>query len=103
MGGGIATVPYDIEVPDFSKTPLALSGLVLASARGGGTVRRFFRQETMTVVAQIYDDSPRLAHTVDVQATIRRVVDGQVVFQKRDERTMAAGATAGAAVQRVPF
>ena len=66
-------------------------------------VRLFFRQETMTVVAQIYDDSPRLAHTVDVQATIRRVVDGQVVFQKRDERTMAAGATAGAAVQRVPF
>ena len=50
----------------------------------------------MTVVAQIYDDSSRLAHTVDVQATIRRVADGQVVFQKRDERTMAAGATAGA-------
>ena len=115
LGGGIATVPYDIEVPDFSKTPLALSGLILASARSGGiltmkpdpvlngvvpmpptAVRRFLRQETMTVVAQIYDDSSRLAHTVDVQATIRRVADGQVVFQKRDERTMAAAATAGA-------
>ena len=114
-GGGIATVPYDIEVPDFSKTPLALSGLVLTSSRSGNimtmkpdpvlnevvpmpptAVRRFFRQDTMTVIAQIYDDSSRLAHTVDVQATIRRVADGQVAFQKRDERTMAASATAGA-------
>ena len=115
LGGSVATVPYDIEVPDYSKTPLALSGLVLASARSGSimtmkpdpvlkdvvpmpptAVRRFLRQETITVLAQIYDDSSRLAHTVDVLATIQRVADGQVVFQKRDERSMAAGATAGA-------
>jgi hypothetical protein len=114
-GGGIATVPYDLEGPDFSKTPLALSGLVLTSSRSGGimtmkpdpvlnevlpvpptAVRRFLRQDTLTVLAQVYDDSSRLAHTVDVQATIRRVADGNVVFQKRDERTMAAGTAAGA-------
>jgi VWFA-related protein len=115
LGGSVATVPYDIEVPDYSKTPLALSGMVLASSRSGGimtmrpdpvlkdvvpmpptAVRRFLRQETLTVLAQIYDDSSRLAHTVDVLATIQRVADGQVVFQKRDERSMAAGAAAGA-------
>jgi VWFA-related protein len=114
-GGGVATLPYDIEVPDYTKATFALSGLVLASSRTGGiltmkpdpelkevlplpptAVRRFLPDETIAVVAQIYDDSSRLAHTVDVHTTIRRTADDQIVFDKRDERALNGGATAGA-------
>jgi hypothetical protein len=115
VGGGLATVPYDIEVPDYSKSSLALSGLVLASSNGSGiltmkpdlelkevvpfpptAIRRFNPEDTIAVLAQVYDDSSKLPHTIDVLTTIRRVADDQIVFRKRDERAMAGSAKAGA-------
>ena len=37
-GQAVGTVPYDVEVPDYAKTPFALSGVLLTSSSAG--VRR---------------------------------------------------------------
>ena len=34
-GQAIGTVPYDVEVPDYAKTPFALSGVLLTSSSAG--------------------------------------------------------------------
>ena len=35
VGNAIGTVPYDLEVPDYSKVPFSLSGLLLTSSSAG--------------------------------------------------------------------
>jgi VWFA-related protein len=111
VGNGVGTVSYDIEIPDYSKTPFALSGVILISSNSGNimtlrpdpqlkdvlaapptAVRIFGRRETLTLAFQVYDDSSRLAHTVDVTTTVRSADNDRVVFKKTDERPVPAGA-----------
>jgi hypothetical protein len=115
VGNGVGTVPYDIEVPDYSKIPFALSGVILTSSNSGGimtlrpdpqltdvlaappTAERLFGQrDTLTVAGQLYDNSSRLAHTVDVTTMVRSADEGRVVFQKADERPIPAGGKSAA-------
>ena len=80
VAGQVGTVFYDIDVPDFRKDPLMLSGLLLTATSAPGamtaqpdsaasktlpgpaTSRRVFKQsDTLTVYAEVYDNTSRRA------------------------------------------
>ncbi len=102
-GGRLGTVFYDLEVPDFSKDPVMLSGLLVtaASANAAFTAqpdpeagkllpapavsrRTFSRNDTLTIFAEIYDNisrqQPRLIDT-GISLTSE---SGQEVFSAKD-------------------
>jgi VWFA-related protein len=113
VGSAVGTLPFDLEVPDYSNASFSLSGLVLTSSTAGSfattqpddllkdvlpappvATRVFDPQETITFLAELYDNSSRSSHAVDFAATVRAASDGRVVFNTRDERTIQAGNTA---------
>jgi VWFA-related protein len=88
-GNAIGAVTHDLEVPDFSKPPLAISGIALMSAatsriptpppakdffevlRDVPTARReFSRDDTLGFVAEIYDNRTSTPHTVTITSTV---------------------------------
>jgi VWFA-related protein len=101
--GSVGSVFYDLQVPDFRKEPLTLSGLQLTapSARdaltaladpaassllpGPATSRRtFIRSDTLTVFAELYDhQTPKQARQIDTAVTLLSE-RGQEVFSARD-------------------
>jgi len=102
----VGTVYYDLEVPDFSKEPFSMSGLVLASmlssltptGRGDDelkkvlpsfptTMRDFRADDTIALFAEIYDNQGASPHRVDITTTVRNADDGRVVFTTADERS----------------
>jgi hypothetical protein len=108
-GGAVGTVPYDLEVPDYSKSAFLLSGLVLASSDSGPVMttrpdpvlkdvlpappvarRTFQPRGTLAFLTELYDSVPA-AHTVDFVAALRSASDGTVVFQSRDAQIVEAG------------
>jgi len=106
-GGKTGTVIYDLDAPDFTKTPLAMSGIAIASAWASSVptampdpkmtdfkdvlptapsaAREFPRGDTLSIFAEIYDNDVRTAHTVDISAAIL-ADDGKVVQSKVDPR-----------------
>jgi VWFA-related protein len=117
-GGGVGTVIYDLDAPDFGKGPIALSGLALASAASarvptanpGGSdlkdvlpappsaAREFVRGDEITVFAEIYDNlGTRTAHRVVITTSILSDA-GKTVFSTSDERRSdeLGGSSAGA-------
>jgi VWFA-related protein len=100
------SVLYDLEVPDFFKTPLTMSGIALTSASAAlmptvapkdsfaqmlpaprSAIREFARGEEVAFFAEFYENAPGApAHNFDISATIR-AEDGRVVFQDREERS----------------
>ena len=115
--GKTGTVFYDVTVPDFAKTPVAMSGVLLAASGAAemltpqrdpeaekllgapATSRRDFRQaETLAWLAEIYDNTPaQQPRRIQVAA---RLVDeaGREVFASRD---VLANGEGGAAKWRV--
>jgi VWFA-related protein len=112
VGSAVGTLPFDLEVPDYSNTSFSLSGLVLTSSAAGAfattkpdallkdvlpappvATRVFDPQETITFLTELYDNSSRSSHVVDLAATVRAANDARVVFNRRDERTIQAGNT----------
>jgi VWFA-related protein len=102
VAGQIGTVFYDLQVPDFRKDPLMLSGLLLSSSAqtsmaalpdpaapkslpAPATSRRTFSQsETLTVFAEIYDNGSRQqARQIDTVVTLLSE-GGQEVFSSTD-------------------
>jgi VWFA-related protein len=103
VGSRVGTVFYDLVVPDFRKEPLMLSGVLItaASAQSAMTAmpdpaapkilpgpavsrRMFARTDTVTVLAEIYDNSsskqPR-----QIDTTVALVAEsGQEIFHARD-------------------
>lgn len=88
-GGAASVVHYDVEVPDFSKEPLAMSGVILTTASAGQTAtprvdtilrsiipgpptaaRSFAQADSVHIYAEIYDNVPQ-SHHVDVTTTLR--------------------------------
>jgi VWFA-related protein len=105
-GGKVGAVMYDIDAPDFSKGPIALSGLVLSSAAalriptanpGGNDVkdlipltpsasREFVRGDELSAFVEIYDNLGKTpAHRVVVTTTVL-TDEGKAVFTSSDER-----------------
>jgi VWFA-related protein len=107
-GGSAGSVLYDLEVPDFSKSRIAVSGLVLTSAAAITQVptarpdeelrtalpgppvaaRTFAQNDQVAVFADIYDNDVTPAHKVDITTSL--IADnGRVVFKNEEERSTA--------------
>jgi len=106
-GGAVGTLPYDLEVPDYAKTPFSISGLFLTSSAAtavptGSTetdwngllpappvaTRTFAPAETLTWFAEVYDNSTDQPHAVNYTSTIQDARDGRTIVQARDNRTV---------------
>jgi VWFA-related protein len=106
-GGNAGSVVGDLDVPDFYKQPLSMSGLTLTSAAGNlaptarvkddlvgmllmqlpTTAREFARDDQLTLFAEVYENQPNLPpHTVDI-ATEVRAEGGRVVFSSSEARS----------------
>jgi hypothetical protein len=100
----IGSVLYDLDVPDFTKAPLTMSGIVMTSPSGSRvpTVRpdeelkqlmpaspvgsrTFPLNEELAVFVEVYDNLPAAAHKVDITTTVTSD-DGKVVFKSEDAR-----------------
>ena len=101
-GGRFGSVLYDLEVPDFTKLPLAMSGVALASAWSAGmpmtpldaqtkallpvppsAARVFPQNDELAPFVEVYDNEPSKPHKVDITATVT-TDEGKVLF-KNDE------------------
>ena len=110
-GLAIATVAYDLEVPDYSEMPFALSGVLLTSSAADlfatanqdadwsgllpappVATRTFSASDTLTWFAEVYDDSSRAPHVIDYTTTVQDANDGRTLVQSRDSRMVEAGA-----------
>jgi hypothetical protein len=104
-GGQIGSVVYDLDVPDFSKAPISLSGIVLTAASAGlaptarpkaetlarvlpgppTTFRAFVPQDELAAYAEVYDNTGTQPHKVNITATVQDE-SGRTVFTSREER-----------------
>jgi VWFA-related protein len=115
-GTAVGSVLYDVEVPDFYKLPLSMSGVALTSTAAGQvstikakdplaeflpgpatTVREFQRNESLALFAEFYEgQGGRAAHTLEFRAELR-AEGGRVVRETAEERssTEIQGASGG--------
>lgn len=97
---------YDIDVPDFQKTPFAMSGLAITSAGASQTptvratdplkdvlpgppvtVREFGRNDQIALFAEFYENVANAPpHSIQLETTVR-AEDGRVVFENREQRS----------------
>jgi VWFA-related protein len=104
--GAAGSVVYDLDVPDFSQAPLAMSGVSLTAASAGQaatikpkdplgdflpgppTARREFDKADLVVLfAEFYENAPTAKpHMLDFKAELREQ-GGRVVQQIADERS----------------
>jgi hypothetical protein len=102
-GGAVGSVLVDLDVPDFGKGPLAMSGMVLCSSSdeaptlrlddqlkgvlpGPSTVAREFASDSeLTVFTEVYDHLPS-PHRLAIETTITGD-DGRVTYASTDERS----------------
>ncbi len=97
------SVTYDLDVPDFTKDKLTISGLALTSASSGLTMtarpkdplakmlpgpmttyRDFATGDELALFVEVYDNSGRQPHKVDIEASLRSE-GGRSVFQTTEE------------------
>ncbi|MEO7274255.1 MAG: VWA domain-containing protein, partial [Vicinamibacterales bacterium] len=102
--GATGSVLYDIDVPDFAKAPLTMSGLLLSSAYatriptanpdpdfkevlpGQPTaIRDFPRNDQLALFTEVYDNQTKVAHRVSIKTTVIGD-DGKVLQTHEDER-----------------
>jgi hypothetical protein len=103
---------YDLDVPEFDKGSLSLSGLMLTSSTAGlvptaGTSplvkevlpgpptanRAFYPFDTLALFMEIYE-AEKVAHTLDVTTTLT-AADGHVAYRVNDERSTDTGEGGG--------
>jgi hypothetical protein len=111
-GTSSGSVYYDVEVPDYSKGSLVMSGLLVSSAGSARiptagsfeafkevlpapptTIRDFVPADTLAVVAEIYDNE-KTAHTLDVTTSVLEV-NGTVRFHNDQQRSTDELASVG--------
>ena len=104
-GGGVGTVTQTLDVPDFSKSPLQVSGIAITSVSAGRmltanpdeqlkavlpgsptAIRDFPRNDTLALFAEVYDNQSSAAHRVTITSSIV-ADDGRVLFTASDERS----------------
>jgi VWFA-related protein len=114
-GGIVGSVIQDLEVPDFTRLPLSMSGLVITSMANStavtarpdealrsvlpappGAMRTFQRNDEIAIFAEIYDNAGDTPHGVDITATIT-ADDGTVRYKAEEQRssTELQGKTGG--------
>ena len=106
-GGALGSVLYDLEVPDFDKPPIVMSGLVLTSATASMAptakpdadlrpvlpgppvaLRSFAQNDQIAFFTDVYDNDVSAVHTVDITTTLT-ADEGRVVFKNAEERSTA--------------
>jgi len=104
-GGGVGTVTQSLDVPDFSKSPLQLSGIAMTSVSAGRiptanpdeqlkgvlpaaptAIRDFPHNDMLALFAEVYDNESSAAHRVTITSSIL-AEDGRVMFTASDERS----------------
>jgi VWFA-related protein len=108
-GGNIAapragSVMYDLEVPDFSKAPLAMSAPALTSRQSSAALtvasttvrpvvpeapaatRDFATGDTLSMYAEVYDNRAKDAHRLDLLAELRRPDGTRIGAAVTDQR-----------------
>ncbi len=104
-GNAVGTVTQTLDVPDFSKGPLQLSGIIIASQSAIRTptanpdpqlkdvlpgapsaTRDFPRGDTLAIFAEVYDNQPAPPHRVSISSAIL-AEDGREMFAAADERS----------------
>jgi VWFA-related protein len=102
--GVTGSVIYDLDVPDFSKEPLSMSGVLLSSQASGlvptvnpdpdfkavlanppSTLREFNRGDVLSLFTEVYDNQTRAAHRVSIKTSVI-ADDGKVVHTAEEER-----------------
>jgi VWFA-related protein len=102
------SVFYDLDVPDFTKGPLTMSGLLLTThdaaviptsgtdrvwrtvLNGPPTAERTFRRDDeLSVYAEVYDNDSRKGHDIDVITTVGDE-QGHVQFSNEEHVTAAS-------------
>jgi VWFA-related protein len=123
-GGKVGSVGYDLEIPDFAKMPLSMSGVALTSMSGSAlmtarpdeqmkavlpaspiALRTFPQDDELALFAEIYDRAGTQPHSVDIIAIVRSD-EGTVVFKHEEERQSSElkGASGGYGYQaRIPL
>ncbi len=104
--GSVGSVLYDLDVPDFSKEHIAMSGLVLTSAASTALVptarpdadlrsvlpgppvgaRTFAQNDQLAIFADVYDNDVTPVHKVDITTSLL-ADDGKVVFKNDEQRS----------------
>jgi hypothetical protein len=104
-GGRKGSVHADLDVPDFSKVALSMSGLALTSAEMSRLVptagtdpvlkglmpsppttsRDFAAGDVLALVTEVYDNVGPTSHRVEITATLR-ADNGRVVFKNSETR-----------------
>ncbi|HEX5475750.1 MAG TPA: VWA domain-containing protein [Vicinamibacterales bacterium] len=106
-GGLIGTVPLDVDVPDFSRGDLAVSGILIASAAAGRipttradltlrdvlpapptSTRDFPRGDTLSIFAEAYDATPSSQGPLSVSTRILSPA-GAVVYEHPHQQNEA--------------
>ena len=101
----VGSVHLDLDVPDFTATPLSMSGVVLTAEQAGqvpnprpdqelakllpGTpiaTREFSPGDVITLFTEVYDNKASQAHKVLLTTTVQGD-DGRVLFKQEDERS----------------
>jgi VWFA-related protein len=98
---------FDLDVPDFTRNPLALSSVALAATADRSVysppkpgfdpfngllpgppsaLREFPINSEISAAVEVYDNKPAPAHGIDVTARVR-ADDGRIVFNKHEERS----------------
>ncbi len=104
-GRGVGTVAQVLDVPDFTKAPFQLSGVVVTSMAAARiptanpdaqlkdvlpappTARREFpRGDTLAIFTEVYDNQPTPPHRVSISSAIL-AEDGREMFAAADERS----------------
>jgi len=102
--GRVGSITYDLEVPDFSKEPISMSGIVIGSGEGQSVMTAKTDEELRTVLplaptasrefragdglatfVEVYDNQPQPPHKVDIATSIL-TDEGRVVFNTSEER-----------------
>jgi hypothetical protein len=100
----VGAVLYDLEVPDFTKGALSLSGIVLTSRSGAAQPtlradpqlqqilpgppigrRTFPPNDEISLFVEAYDNEGSKAHKVDITATVT-TEEGRVLFKTNEVR-----------------
>jgi VWFA-related protein len=106
-GGAAGSVLYDLDVPDFGKDRLAMSGIVLTSAASSAlptpkadpelrmllpgppvAARTFAQSDQVAIFTDVYDNDVTPVHKVDITTSLTADA-GRVVFKNEEERSTA--------------
>jgi hypothetical protein len=104
-GGAVGTVTQTLDVPDFSKAQLQISGIAIASASASQTptanpdpqlkdvlpnaptaIRQFPPNDSLALFAEVYDNQTAARHRVAITSSVL-ADDGRVMLAASDERS----------------